>query len=40
MTDDELKAVIEKEVRALSSLVGFREEYIPSQDDVTPAKFH
>ncbi|MBQ7593891.1 MAG: phage terminase large subunit [Synergistaceae bacterium] len=40
MTDDELKAVIEKEERALSSLVGFREEYIPSQDDVTPAKFH
>ena len=40
MTDDELTAIIEKEERALNSLVGFREEYIPSEDDVKPAKFH
>lgn len=36
----ELKAEIEREERAMSSLVSFREEYIPSKDDVPPAKFH
>ena len=36
----ELEELIGREERALSSLVGFREEYIPSEDDVAPAKFH
>ena len=40
MTDTELKPQIDAEKRAMSSLVAFREKFIPSKDDVTPAKFH
>ena len=40
MNNDELRDEIEKESRALKSLVSFREEYIPSKDDVKPAPFH
>ena len=40
MTEDELKAAVEKERRAMQSLVSFRKEYIPSDDDVEPAPFH
>ena len=44
MTDDELKhelaQEIEREEKALNSLIDFRNEYIPSKDDVTPASFH
>ena len=40
MDKAELSALIEREERAISSLVKFREEYIPSQDDVKPANFH
>ena len=40
MTEQELAGVIESEERALTSLVGFREEFIPSEDDVKPASFH
>ena len=36
----ELKAQIDIEERALKSLVAFREEFIPSHDDVKPAPFH
>lgn len=35
-----LKAEVEREQRALKSLVAFREEFIPSKDDVKPALFH
>lgn len=40
MTDDELRPQIDAEIRALSSLVGFREVFLPSSDDVKPAAFH
>mgnify|MGYP002623825864 CR=1 FL=1 len=40
MTDTELKEQIEREEAAMSSLVSFREEFIPSKDDVEPAWFH
>lgn len=40
MTDTELKLQIEAEQRAMKSLVAFREKFIPSKDDVPPAKFH
>ena len=40
MNNQELKRQIDSEHRALNSLVGFREEFIPSGDDVKPAKFH
>ena len=40
MSDDDLKHEVEKERKALKSLVAFREEYIPSKDDVAPAPFH
>ena len=36
----ELKTKIESEKGALNSLLKFREEFIPSSDDVKPAKFH
>ena len=35
-----LKKQIEIEQKALNSLVGFREVFIPSKEDVKPAKFH
>ena len=38
--NEELKAEIASEERALKSLIGFREEFIPSSDDVKPAVFH
>lgn len=40
MTDTELKPQIDAEKRAMSSLIAFREKFIPSKDDVTPAPFH
>ena len=40
MESTELPALIESEERALKSLVAFREEFIPSDEDVKPAKFH
>ena len=40
LTNSELKPQIESEERALNSLVAFREEFIPSKEDVSPAKFH
>ena len=40
MTDTELKEQIEAERYAMRSLVGFRERFIPSKDDVPPAWFH
>ena len=40
MPDDELSEELEKECKAFTSLVAFREEYIPSKDDVSPAPFH
>ena len=36
----ELKAQFDAERRAMTSLVGFRERFIPSKDDVKPAPFH
>ena len=36
----DLKSRTEAEYKALTSLVAFREKYIPSKDDVTPATFH
>ncbi|MBQ9596498.1 MAG: phage terminase large subunit [Synergistaceae bacterium] len=36
----EIKALIDSEQRAYSSLVDFRKEFIPSKDDVEPAPFH
>ena len=35
-----LREEIEREERAMSSLVSFRERFIPSKDDVRPAPFH
>lgn len=40
MDEPELKKLIESEERAKSSLVLFRQELMPSEDDVAPAKFH
>lgn len=40
MEQAELESLIEREEGALKSLLKFREEYIPSADDVKPAKFH
>lgn len=40
MDNQELNTLISKEERALNSLVAFREEFIPSKEDVEPAKFH
>ena len=40
MDEAELKERIEAEQRAMNSLVEFRKEFIPSDDDVKPAKFH
>ena len=40
MDKAELSDLAEREERALNSLVSFRREYIPSKDDVKPAKFH
>ena len=40
MDEVELRDDLEKERNALKSLVSFREEYIPSKDDVAPAPFH
>ena len=36
----EIEAIIDSEKRAYNSLVAFRQEFIPSNDDVKPAKFH
>lgn len=36
----EIKQQLVSEERALNSLIGFREEFIPSSDDVKPASFH
>ena len=40
MQNQELNELIDSEERALKSLVAFREEFIPSNDDVKPAPFH
>ena len=40
MNGEELERLVASEERALTSLVGFREEFIPSEDDVRPADFH
>ena len=40
LKNEELKIQIEAEERALNSLVAFREEFIPSKEDVAPAPFH
>ena len=40
MEKSELRTKIESEQEALNSLLKFREEFIPSSDDVKPAKFH
>ena len=40
MEKEELKSLIESEKRALNSLLSFREEFISSDEDVKPAKFH
>ena len=40
MTDTEMKLQVKAELKAISSLVSFREEYIPSDEDVKPAPFH
>lgn len=40
MSDEELLSQIDEEERAMRSLVGFREKFIPANDDVTPAPFH
>ena len=36
----EINSIIDSERRAYESLVNFRQEFIPSKDDVQPAKFH
>ena len=36
----ELQAQIDAERRAMTSLIGFRERFIPSKEDVKPAPFH
>lgn len=40
MQDESLETLISREEKSKSSLIGFREEFIPSKDDVTPAPFH
>ena len=40
MKQTELENQIAREERALNSLVSFRQEFIPSKDDVEPARFH
>ena len=40
MKQTELENQIAREERALNSLISFRQEFIPSKDDVEPAKFH
>ena len=40
MTNDELQETIIHEQRAMQSLVDFRQEFIPADDDVAPASFH
>ena len=40
METAELASLIQSEERAISSLVGFREEFISSDEDVSPAWFH
>lgn len=40
MTDAELRKHVDRERRALGSLLEFRKEFIPSDDDVAPARFH
>lgn len=40
MTENELRQEIEKEKLAMSSLLAFRDRFIPSKDDVEPAPFH
>ena len=38
--NQEIDEILTHEEGAISSLVKFREEFIPSKDDVEPAKFH
>ena len=38
--EENIEERIDAEERAMKSLVAFRKEFIPSDDDVTPAKFH
>ena len=40
LNTEELEETIAVEERAMHSLVGFREAFIPSKDDVKPAPFH
>lgn len=40
MGNQELTELIQSEEQALKSLVKFREEFFPSNDDVAPAEFH
>ncbi len=40
MTDSEIAQHLDAEKRAMTSLVAFREKFIPSKDDVKPAAFH
>ena len=40
LDEQELQIQIEAERRAMQSLIAFRDEYIPSDDDVKPAPFH
>ncbi|MBQ6971775.1 MAG: hypothetical protein IJP86_05390, partial [Synergistaceae bacterium] len=40
MTETELREHVEREKRAFTSLLDFRKEFIPSDDDVAPAAFH
>lgn len=40
LNTEELQETIAAEERAMHSLVGFREAFIPSKDDVKPAPFH
>lgn len=40
MNSQELVKQLNSEERALNSLVAFREEFIPSKEDVAPANFH
>jgi len=40
MDNQEISKLLNSEQRALNSLVAFREEFIPSKEDVLPAKFH
>ena len=40
MTDNEIAQHLDAEKRAMTSLLAFREKFIPSKDDVSPAPFH